>query len=607
MIESRAETSRGDCGSIVVSLNPSLAQKICGLHVAGNGYGRARATPLTREKIERLLSDIPFEAQSFSHPDPHDDTLDLLSQPVNDLPLPGNFSLDSELTHPVSVGTSSCLYPSPISGVLAPSTVKPAYLRPVTRLGELVDPMTKSLAKAGDCLPHLDPADLVEASSDVLRTIQNCSQREPRLLSVEEAIHGVPNDPYIGSLKVGSSPGFPYSLSREKGKRGKSTWIHHEDETADAYISEDLLRDVEQILSDASVGVRSRVYWLDFPKDETRPIEKVEQLKTRSVNCSPLPFTVACRVAFGQFCAAQMDGRGINGSAIGVNPYSDDWDVMARHLLRVGDNCIAGDYGNWDGGISSDLLWAAFDIIDGWYGDDGNSLLRRTIFEDIASSTHVFRRFIYTWQHSMPSGTYLTACVNTLINNLIVRLAWLSAFRGTGHDNMTSFSNNCRTVALGDDHVVSVSSSHASSFNQTHLQLFAESLGMTYTDEAKTDRRDITTRPISSVTFLKRSFLLDSDSCRYIAPIDLTSVHEMLNWLRRGLPTEVALQLNIECAFRELSLYDEALYNSSLRSVSRAMRGVGFRMPAVPSWRFQRSRVLFGDTWLFSDMITDLI
>jgi hypothetical protein len=119
---------------------------------------------------------------------------------------------------------------------------------------------------------------------------------------VEEAIHGVPNDPYIGSLKVGSSPGFPYSLSREKGKRGKSTWIHHEDETADAYISEDLLRDVEQILSDASVGVRSRVYWLDFPKDETRPIEKVEQLKTRSVNCSPLPFTVACRVAWPILC-----------------------------------------------------------------------------------------------------------------------------------------------------------------------------------------------------------------------------------------------------------------------------------------------------------------
>lgn len=604
MIESRADTTIGDCGSIVVSLSPSLAQKICGLHVAGSSNGYARAVPLTSEKIERILSSVPFDAQGFSTPCVEDDpsVSSIAQAPLGNFIIPGNFAREADLLKPSAIGTNSSLYRSPISGVLAESQVKPAYLRPQTRDGELINPMVKSLQKAGTSLPPLDRIHLDEASSDVLRIIRNASDRAPRNLTVEEAVHGVEGDPYIGSLKVGSSPGFPYSLEREKGLRGKATWIGHADELSEPFISDKLLSDVDQILESALEGKRSNVYWLDFPKDETRPIEKVESLKTRSVNCSPLAFTVACRVAFGQFCAAQMDGRGVNGSAIGINPYSDEWDKMARHLLRVGDNCIAGDYGNWDGGISTDLLWAAFDVIDGWYGNDGYSVLRRTLFEDIASSTHVFSSFIYIWQHSMPSGTYLTACVNTLINNIIVRLAWMDTFRGTGLYTLSSFNQNCRTVALGDDHVITVSRPISKLFNQTHLQVFAESLGMTYTDEKKTDRRDITVRPIAEVEFLKRGFVQDSEYRRFLSPLSLTSIHEMFNWLRKGLPTEVALQLNMECAFRELSQYPRQIYDEALAKVTAAFRSRGYNVPPTPCWRMQRVRVLTQDMWLFDSL-----
>lgn len=612
LIEVRADTAPGDCGSVLVSLNPAVSQKICGLHVAGDQSGIACSIPVTYEKLTRILEAVSAqESQLYSHPDPSDDEVisPLVAQEIEPLPFKGNFANEITLRNPVSVGTSSALYLSPIHGVLAPTAVCPARLRPVKVSNEdgtqtIVNPMELSLQKAGGVLPPIPVEDLEECSRDITRIISNASKRKPFQLTIEEAVHGIEDDPYIGSLKVSTSPGFPLSYSKAPGKRGKTTWISHAEGLSEAYLSSELREDVQRILDQAALGVRTPVYWLDFPKDETRPIPKVRANKTRSVNCSPLPFTVACRVHFGAFCAAQMDGRGVNGSAIGINPYSSEWDRMAQHLLRVGDNQIAGDFGNWDGGNSTHLLWAAFDVIDQWYGDDGHSTARRTLFEDIASSTHVHNRHIYTWFHSMPSGTYLTACVNTLVNNIIMRLAWLRAARSFDSKlaNMSAFNQNCATVALGDDHVVSVSSFAKSFFNQTHVQIFAESLNMTYTDEQKTDRRDLTTRPISEVTFLKRGFIFDSSERRYLAPLDYGSICEMFNWLRRGLPTEIALQLNAECAFRELCLYSKRVYDAAFLRVSEAFREQNFDLPPIPSWSFQRSRVLYGDFWLYDDL-----
>jgi hypothetical protein len=266
-----------------------------------------------------------------------------------------------------------------------------------------------------------------------------------------------------------------------------------------------------------------------------------------------------------------------------------------------GNNIIAGDYGNWDGGISTELLWGAFDVIDSWYGDDGNSTLRRTLFEDIASSTHVFKSFVYSWLHSMPSGCYLTACVNTIINNLIVRLAWKSSVP-LSLSSMREFNRNVVTTALGDDHLVGVSNDVVQMFNQTHLQVFAESLGMTYTDESKSDRRDITFRPIEEVEFLKRGFHFDESLARYVGRLSYSSICENFNWLRRGIPTKLALQLNCECAFRELSLYDKDTYETAASKVVSAFRDAKISLPVIPSWLSNRSKVAIDGEWIFSDL-----
>jgi hypothetical protein len=605
LIETRMETQKGDCGSVLFSMNPSLPRKICGLHVAASTAGIARAIPITQEKLSCMFSiceTISPGCSSFSHEVSSSFTPTEIFSSQSELPIPGNFTYEGELLKPASIGSVSSLYSSPISGVLAQSVVRPAFLRPMEVDGVTVDPMMKSLKKAGQALPALDTSIVKECSDDIYRLIWNSDpKRYVRLLTIDEAIHGVENDQYLPSLCTSTSPGYPYSTLKSKGKTGKASWIKHSDESGPAWVCPTLIAEVEDILSKASQGERSGVLYLDFPKDETRPIEKVMAMKTRSVNCSPLPFTVACRVAFGAFCSSQMRGRILNGSSIGVNPYGSEWNTLATHMKVHGNNIIAGDYGNWDGGISTELLWGAFDVIDSWYGDDGNSTLRRTLFEDIASSTHVFKSFVYSWLHSMPSGCYLTACVNTIINNLIVRLAWKSSVP-LSLSSMREFNRNVVTTALGDDHLVGVSNDVVQMFNQTHLQVFAESLGMTYTDESKSDRRDITFRPIEEVEFLKRGFHFDESLARYVGRLSYSSICENFNWLRRGIPTKLALQLNCECAFRELSLYDKDTYETAASKVVSAFRDAKISLPVIPSWLSNRSKVAIDGEWIFSDL-----
>jgi hypothetical protein len=563
--------------------------------------------------LSRLNTPLHFSAPDFS------DEVDDDPEAAGPLPLTGSFGFRGKLRTPVSSSSATQFRRSPITGVLQPSKVCPAYLSPQERDGVMINPVFKSLSKAGSVGVLLNEQHVENSVSFISSQIFNCSSRRDSPISPETAIHGDPDDPLFPSMTLSTSPGYPATLRKKPGCPGKTTWIRHATPTTDAFVQEDLIAEVKTILRNASQGIRSKVFWLDFAKDETRPIEKVQvEMKTRTVNCSPMAFTIACRVAFGRFLLAKMAGRISNGTAAGINPYGMEWTHLAMHLLSVGDNMIAGDFGGWDGGMSSELLWAAYDAIEEWYtmcelslDDDERPLphdeyweyvtplTRKTLFHDIAFSNHVYGDIMYEWLKSMPSGTYLTECVNSLVNLLIQTLAWQS--QGPAFD-LQKFSKHVRSTCLGDDHVISVSTAYRDLFNQSHFKSFAESLGMTYTDEFKSARNDLTTRPLSEVQFLKRSFTFCPSTQRYLGRLEFDSIAENLNWLRNKLPVRVALKLNVECTFRELSLYDKCMYDDCLKKVRHAFARVNIAPPIVPSWEQNRYQCVELGRWMFDEI-----
>lgn len=620
LFQYECETSFGDCGSVLVSFNNSLpSHKICGIHVASiqNARGRieypdaapdgrvifnGRSAVVCREHIESMMSKLSSDAQLFSL-NLSDPRLDVDEEmPVSEnFPIEGNFHELGEVKTPVATKWSSKLIQSPVTGILAPTVVCPAHLSPVLVNDTLVNPLFKSLSKAGNAPPVLNYNHLSQAAKVVSHMVIESSEVRPFLLNDEQVVNGLPGTGLLSSFTTSTSPGYPYCKLKEKGKGGKKTWIDHEK----SFVSPDFINEVNQVYDLATQGIRSSVVWQDFAKDETRPIEKVKELKTRSVNCSPVVFTAVCRKVFGAFCASVVDGKIKNGIAIGVNPYGFEWTDVAFHLLEVGNLMIAGDFGNWDGGLTAELMWSAYDVIEEFYDleelepeeKEKRKRARRTIFEDIVNSVHIAGKLLYQWSHSMPSGTYLTAFLNSIMNLLL----FISYLLSKGVP-ILEIRSSFRAIVLGDDHIYSISRRLAITYgiSQDDFRVFVEKIGMKYTDESKSNRVHVF-RPLAEVSFLKRTFVWLNDSQRFIGPLAYESVCEMLNWIRTNLPVRVALKLNVTCVVWELSLHGEEVFNRCVTKIKREFRRKNLPYDVIMPYECVFSQVTSGAVLPFFD------
>jgi hypothetical protein len=525
----RAETKAGDCGSVLVLRDSAFDKKIIGMHVAGRpGHGYAMC--VYKEKIELVLKKVGWEAQCFP-------PLELINCVESQAP-EGAFFAVGKLPFPAgSVGTST-LERTMISGCCMESEKKPAYLKPFVMHFEegkelLWNPLMEGLKKCGKVLTPISEETMGIVIEDVARVYVNATpyRRKRCIYNVREAIFGTEGDEYFGSLTTSTSPGFPWGLTKEPRQGGKKTWIDLETRE----ISEDLIYHVEKRIEFALAGRRYPTLWIDLLKDETRPIEKVDQGKTRVFSGSPLDFTVACRMYFGAFVAAQAEGRIENESLVGTNCYAEDWNLVAKTLLQHGENIVAGDYSNWDGSVSAQLLYAALSVINKWYGkDEQGNKVRTILMADIANSLHVINNDVYMWTHSMPSGVYLTATVNTIIGQMLMRIFYLRAV--PKHlATMSDFERNVKIAIYGDDNVVNVSPKIKTYFNQHSITAAAKSLGMTYTDEQKSADQDSIplTRSLKEVTLLKRHFTYSQEEGRWIGPLQMRTVLDIPNWYRK--------------------------------------------------------------------------
>jgi hypothetical protein len=577
-----AETKSGDCGGILVALNPQFEKKICGMHVAGS-TGVGYSVPLNQARIEKWLAAAGMNLH---------DAPPLTQVYESEIVVPeGAFLPMGKHQFVSSGGSSTGISPSSISGCIQEPITAPAVLRPYVKDGVEVDPLQVGLLKCAGVNPLIDSENLKKVSADVARVYsypEICSPR--KIFNLEEACFGELGNQFYGPLTLTSSPGFPFCKYKAARKPGKRTWIDNEE----FVISDELRSLIDTKLEMLKRGQRIEVYWQDLLKDERRPLAKVAAGKTRVFSASPLDFTLLCRMYFGAFVAHQARNRVTNESSIGINPYSIDWQNLATHLRQKGRKVFAGDYSGWDGSVSAQLLWAALDVIEEWYdGTEEERTIRATLFLDIVSSVHIFGDTVYGQTHCMPSGVYLTATVNTVIGQMLMRLFWLRC-APKQYANMEAFNEHVALAIYGDDNVVNVSDFASTFFNQHTVTEAAPFFGATYTDEAKTGKETAKTRDLSEVTFLKRSFIWSPLDARFIGQLDLTVIDEMCNWYHHSDLERKQLPLVIDSQMREYAMYTRALYDSRLRTIQRACRAASIRLPAYPDFDSNRYMLLTG-------------
>ncbi|AAP32283.1 non-structural polyprotein [Kashmir bee virus] len=581
-LEYTMPTIDGDCGAPLIINETQVTRKIAGIHVAGAACGRAYAESITQKDLERTFSKIDVTMQiqldldsslDFSRTEPKIPAgVEFGPEALTFCDLPALKMIPvGRLPEPLFEPGKTDIRPSLVHGMISDIKTKPAYLRNVRVDGEVINMKHRNLMKCAMDTPYIDK-DMIEEAYQLTKSVWLKGMRDElkKVLTYEEAICGSEVSEYISSINRSSSPGYPWIKDRVKGTKGKQGWFGTDGEFI---LNEDVELAVQRRLQAAREGKRLPVMWVDTLKDERRPIEKVNQLKTRVFSNGPMDFSIAFRMYYLGFIAHLMENRITNEVSIGTNVYSQDWSKTVRKLTKFGNKVIAGDFSTFDGSLNVCIMEKFADLANEFY-DDGpeNALIRHVLLMDVYNSVHVCNDSVYMMTHSQPSGNPATTPLNCFINSMGLRMCFsICATKAAVKMTMRDFSKHVSLVSYGDDNVINFSDEVSAWYNMSTIAEAFSTLGFTYTDELKGVRGEVPNwRSIQDVQYLKRKFRYDNQRKVWEAPLCMDTILEMPNWCRGGLDIQEGTKLNCENAIMELSMHEEEVFDKWSKVIDKA-------------------------------------
>ncbi len=566
-----APTRRGDCGSMILIQDTRFPSPvIAGFHCGGlekNGYKPCVGVSLYKEEVESFINEDFDEDCSFNF----DESIEVRVVPEAETKI-RDFTVLHIAKQP-HVGGDSKIVNSVLKPYLWPLKTAPARLRPFVSGFETIDPLALSrLGYAHDeVMLNGNALDVCthNVGSMILATYRD-PPHLPRVFSFEEAVAGIDGLEFVDAVCRTTSPGYPWILSRGSYV-GKSKWLGKEGSSLDGSHISELREAVTNIVERARNGVRLEHIFMDFLKDERRPLEKVAIGKTRQIMGCPMDLLVAMKMYFGDFVRHVMDNRIFNGVAVGIDP-GTEWDTLARYLKVSPDNVFtAGDYSKYDARIPVAIGLRVYKIIKSFYvgSTDEEDRIRYVLFQEIINSVHLSDGVVYTFTGGNPSGQPMTAIYNSIANLLIMQYVGLSTFLSNGGkgEEWCAIAERTRFSTFGDDVIVSYHPTDSYIWAQSVLEVQIPKLvGMAYTNEAK-DGLSKDARSIEEITFLKRGFRKHLGL--WTCPLDLDVLRETLSWVKKD-NTEDELKLRIEAVLCELARHGKRVFSEHASKIIKA-------------------------------------
>lgn len=555
-------TKPGDCGAPFCVLNSSLQKrKIFGFHVAGHTHnGDAYAGVITQEMLQEDLK--LFQEQVVS------ETIDLVEPQMADLNKPLRFEILGRTPLSPMRNTVTSITRSRLYGKLGPVDLRPAMLRPTVIDEVLIDPLLNS--QMNYCSPdvYFDHTIVKECVDDTFAHMEWKSNNrvDRRLFTLDEAVFGLEFDTDYSAVSSSTSSGWPMNVSGQRDLK-KELFACEFGSTTQQIVFEEVRIKVEELIVKATNNIRMFHVFTDNNKDELREHHKYLAGSTRLFSGCPFIYLLVFRMYFGAFSLWFTKNRINNGSAVGVNPYSSEWNTIAKHLCSVSIfNIGAGDHKKFDGSQKPVIHLFILNCINLWY-DDGpiNARIRCILWMEIYNSRHICDGLVYEWLSGLCSGHPFTIIINTIYNLVIARYVWIRSTK-----KRLEFNNNVYVIGQGDDIVYAVSEDFKELFNDVLFAKFAKELGMTYTNETK-DGSIFKLRHLTEIDFLKRSFSYDSSENLWIAPLKLKSILKMIDWTRKKHKNAIMSQ-NVMTCVRELSLHEKDIFDRFSRKVINLFR-----------------------------------
>lgn len=575
----RCDTQRGDCGALIFGYGPPFSNGvILGFHTSASENNslylaqrrNAAGVVVSHEQAlysADLLDGITPEERKNLNAEKlrkrSGDPIEKFPKYTEQGAFPELFRSICRPDHPVLVQpTKTKLVKSPFYGVLkdsnglpVPTLTRPAYLRPFTNMnGDVVDPAWNAFSEYSHDEPFIRTDLLDKATAIVRKNVLQHLQIQPwapRVFSITEAWDGIAAIEGVNRIPRNTSPGYPYIINKttkkdivgpgEEVDQTLPLWKLHKER-------------VDKTLDDAKNGIRNLHVFMDYLKDEKRPLEKES---TRQFCAVGLDLLVAMKMTYGDVLRHITLNRIHNGIAVGTNPYVQWVDITMHLMAGYWKHYIAADFSKYDKRIPARLLWAAYEILESYYWNatEDERRQRKILFLELIQSVHYFRGELYFWWGSVASGHPLTAILNSIITQLMVYICALKATEGSGLD----VTKHLRLITYGDDHIIAMSPELAPYLPMEVItKLMKEELGMTYTSE---DKKEGVTghKSLSECSFLKRTFVWKGD--QVLAPLDLKTILETLQWQRGNVLDVGQFMLTIESTLFELSLHGEETWN----------------------------------------------
>lgn len=279
------------------------------------------------------------------------------------------------------------------------------------------------------------------------------------------------------------------------------------------------VKDVEdRIMSDTAT-------WEDFVaresiKDEMRPLGK----DPRTFRVMPLHHIYLVKKYLGKAFIHVRKNMWRNGIAIGMNPYKD-WSKLYDKLRNL--SVMALDFGKWDGSCHAMIQDLVNDVVMEFYTGENRKVLSVLLMSVVRGFTLV-KDSLYMTTHSLPSGAWITAFFNSLINRALTAMCLYREMKKCGKRATVQDFLRIVDFVLGDDKITGVPKDLTKYFNALTLKSFAETLGMDVTDCSK---KPIVTefQKLEDCTFLKRHFRFHKD-LGVVGPLALDTLFNTIQW-----------------------------------------------------------------------------
>lgn len=542
-------TQPGFCGQLLSVSSTLLAKKFVGMHVAGSKSGRNWSCLVTGDDLDSVMSEFSPVAQMCQN---------FSDRPACVKVVPGEFLPVCQIDDGPCEIAKSTIIPSSMHGRLTEPTTIPAKLRPFVHEGVKRDPLAIGVMKAGRCTPTCSTAELKVASGDVYRSFMEGLEEPLKVLTIEEAVAGVPGDELRNPISTVTSPGYGWD---RHGMKGKTYYLGTEGFNPESEGFSELKRACEELVNNIKQGNTLNLLSLDCLKDERRPREKVLAGKTRVFTVLPMHLNIVIRQYFMDGIVAIRRNRIRNGTGVGLNVWSNEWEYMYKYLAEISTtNCGDGDFGNLDGTLMDKILWEVFEVIDRMY-DDTNTEIRKALWMQLVYCVRYYRGAAYQCTHSLPSGIFGTSDFGSTYLLIAFRYIWLK-IAPRNLRTMKAFNEHVRLMTYGDDNVWSISDVAKEFWNMQVLTDEFTKLGMQYTDAAKTGEI-AGFKTLHEVQFLKRFWKWSDVLQRHTCPADLLGRLETLNWTRRNSvvdPRTIESDV-VQDVLKEIAAHGEEAFN----------------------------------------------